>query len=479
MDLRVISIIASKMINCKKKLQTAAFIFLFAVAALSLFSSVVLASETGGAGEAIKAPEFTASGVDGNNFSLSDFAGSPLILHITNIEVPLCIECEESLKGQVEELARLKAMDPAVQIATLNLRKNPYSRDGKSLAEKWWKVNITWPWAEDIEPYAIASKYLDYWNVRGGSSNPTLLLIDKEGNVAGLYHVYRVGEGVLDGVQSAETLHKKLQDVGGPKWKGLEGQSFGQEVTAFGMFGLGILTSLAPCSIALMIAVFSYVLTIRRKDEYLKKSVSTSKEGFMMGIAFTLGMAVVFFVLGLFISQVGLLIRDSTLFDLMAGLIMIILGISNIKPLEEILEPVTSRIRPDRGAYCETKKSLLQRSVEASVALFKHSAFIGAFTLGIFFALGWAPCALSMVLPVLIWLASQNVTPLAGGMMLFIFGVGHGVPIIPIATFSRAVGGRIGEKYVSIGAWTTKFFGVLVIVVGVVYAARYAGFLLW
>lgn len=247
-----------------------------------------------------------------------------------------------------------------------------------------------------------------------------------------------------------------------------------------------------------MIAVFSYVLTVRRKDEYLRKSASTSREGFMIGVAFTFGMAMVFFVLGLFISQVGLFIRDSRIFDLIAGLIMILLGISNIKPLEEIWEPVSERLRSafksrdgradceiDDGADCEDgsgaqpKKSLLERSVEASLVLFKRSAFAGAFTLGIFFALGWAPCALSMVLPVLIWLASQNVTPLAGGMMLFVFGVGHGVPIIPIATFSRAVGGRIGEKYVSVGAWTTKFFGLLVIVVGVVYAARYAGFLLW
>jgi cytochrome c-type biogenesis protein len=468
MDVRVAATLPER-----KRLQSAALVFFFALTGLALFSSPVFAAE------AIKAPEFTAVGVDGKNFTLSDFQGSPLILHITNIEIPLCVECEKSLKGQVEELARLMVIDPSVQIVTLNLRKNPYSQDGKSLAEKWWKVDVTWPWAEDIEPYSIGSIYLDYWNVRGGSSNPTLLLIDKEGNVAGVYHVYRVGEGELDGVQSAEKLYQKLQDVSGSEWKGLDGKVFGQEVSALFMFSAGILTSLAPCSIALMIAVFSYVLTIRRKDEYLRKSGATSKEGFMMGIAFTLGMAAVFFVLGLFISQVGLFIRDARLFDLLAGMIMIILGISNIKPLEEILEPVTSRIRPDRGEYCLTKKSLLQRSVEACVAIFKHSAFVGAFTLGIFFALGWAPCALSMVLPVLIWLASQNVTPLAGGMMLFFFGIGHGVPIIPIATFSRAVGGRIGEKYVSIGKWTTKFFGLLVILVGVVYAARYAGFLLW
>lgn len=481
----------------KGRLQTIALIFLLFSAALSLFTNPVFA-------EGVLAPDFSATGTDGKNFSLSDFRGAPLVLHITNIEVPLCIECEKSLQGQVEELARLMAMDPKVQIVTLNLRKNPYSKDGKSLAEKWWKVNITWPWTEDIEPYTIASKYLDYWNVRGGSSNPTIILIDKDGNVAAVYHVYRVGEGELDGVQKAETLQKELQNLNGTQWIGLEGEDSGKEqetdqregtltswwkkleeevsrkdVSALGMFLLGILTSLAPCSIALMIAVFSYVMTIRRKDEYLQKSTSTSREGFMIGIAFTLGMALVFFVLGLFISQVGLFVRDAKSFDLIAGIIMIILGISNFKSIDEIMEPVTSRIRPNRGEYCETRKSLLQRAVEASIGLFKHSAFIGAFTLGVFFAMGWAPCALSMVMPVLIWLASQDVTPLTGGMMLFIFGIGHGVPIIPIATFSRAVGGRIGDKYVSVGKWTTKFFGLLVIVVGVVYVARYAGFLLW
>jgi len=437
-------------------------------------------AQTPAENSAVIAPDFTATDLDGRTFNLSDFRGEPLVLHITNIEIPLCRECETHLKDQVKELAALKAADPNVQIVTLNLRKNPYSRDGRSLAEGWWKVNITWPWIEDIEPYSVGSKYLDYWNVRGGASNPTILLINKDGEVAGIYHVYRVGEGEVDGVQTAETLSKKLEDLKGSQWKGLEGEISQQNVTALGMFILGIVTSLAPCSIALMIAVFSYVMTVRRKDEYLRKSTSTSKEGFMMGIAFTLGMAAVFFVLGLFISQVGLLIRDARVFDLAAGIIMILLGISNFKPLGEIFAPVTSVFRRNpSGEVHEKGESLIQNSVKNSIGLFKYSAFIGAFSLGVFFALGWAPCALSMVLPVLIWLASQNVTPLMGGMMLFVFGLGHGVPIIPISTFSRTVGGRIGDKYVAIGSWTTKFFGLLVIAVGVVYAARYFGFVLW
>ena len=164
-------------------------------------------------------------------------------------------------------------------------------------------------------------------------------------------------------------------------------------------------------------------------------------------------------------------------FDFAAGTIMVLLGISNFKPLEEILEPVISHIRRDPSR--PPGDSVLHKLINVSIGLFKYSSLIGAFTLGIFFALGWAPCALSMVLPVLIWLASQNITPLAGGLMLFVFGIGHGVPIIPISTFSRTVGGRIGDQYITVGKWTTKFFGLLVIIVGLVYMARYFGYVLW
>lgn len=419
-----------------------------------------------------------AIGQDGRSFSLSQFLGQPVILHITNIEIPLCRECEKSLRGQTEELARLKEIDPSANIITLNLRKNPYSKDGRSLAEGWWRLNISWLWTEDPEPYAIGSKYVDYWNLRGGFSNPTILLIDKQGRVAWVYHVYRVGEGEVDGVQSASTLYENLQELRSSRRRGFAQEVSASEVSAVGMFFLGIVTSLAPCSIALLIAVFSYVLAMRHKDEYLRKSTSTSREGFLMGLAFTLGMGLVFFFIGLFVSQVGFFLRDSRLFDLGAGAMMILLGISNIKPLEEILAPALRMVRRGKNEK-ESQDGLIQRAVETSVGLFKYSSLIGAFALGIFFALGWAPCALSMVFPVLIWLASQDVAPLTGGMMLFIFGLGHGVPIIPISTFSRAVGGRIGDRYVAVGRYTTMLFGLLVMAVGVVYAARYFGYVFW
>lgn len=429
-------------------------------------------------------PDFHVEDQSGDRFSLADFKGEPLILHITNIENPLCIECEESLKSQIEELQKLKEMHPNVTLITLNMRKNPYSKDGKTLAESWWNAKITWRWVEDFDPFPVAGKYIDYWSRENGFANPTIILIDNDGRIAGFYHVYQMGEGQIDGIQDAESLYQKIEQLEDGQWNNaIEREIAAQEVTFLGMFSLGIITSLAPCSLALLIAVFSYLMTThRRKILGPDDDKSSPKDGLMIGIAFTMGMAMVFFFIGLFISNLGIFVRDSRFFDLAAGLLMITLGITSFKPLGEILEPVTSRL-PSFGdedlGDIRNKKTILERLINISMALFKHSAFIGAFTLGVFFALGWAPCAISLVFPVLIWLMSQDISPLTGGLMLFVFGVGHGVPIIPISTFSRTFCGAIGERYISMGKWISGGFGLLIIATGVVFSARYFGYTFW
>ncbi len=438
------------------------------------------------AGGATSAPSFEAIDLDGNSIELGDFDGQALILHITNIETPLCIECEEALKAQVEELQRLKEENSEAEIVTINVRKNPYSKDGRLLAESWWGTDISWPWIEDFDPFPVSGKYIDYWSRGSGFANPTIILVNDRGQISRVYHVYQIGEGMVEGVQTAESLQNAVLDIrnseGGHQTSGI-GSAAAREVTFIGMFGLGIVTSLAPCSLALLIAVFSYLMTShRRKILMPDEGKSSPKEGLLIGVAFTLGMAMVFFVIGLFISNLGIFVRDSRFFDLAAGVLMIMLGITSFKPLDEILEPLTSRLHRQRAVEAEdvrSKKSFMEQFINISVGLFKYSAFVGAFTLGVFFALGWAPCAVSLVFPVLIWLMAQNVSPITGGLMLFVFGVGHGVPIIPISTFSRTFCGAIGERYIALGKWITGGFGFLIIATGVVFAARYFGYTFW
>jgi len=456
-----------------------------------LICAIPLSSVPGQA-EGTEAPDFRANDLDGNEIILGDCQGAPVLLHITNIENPLCRECEKALRNQMSELSILAGKHPGTKIITLNVRKNPYSKDGPTLARQWWGINVTWPWIEDYEPYPITGKYIDYTTLEGGFANPTLVLIDRDGMVSGLYHVYQLGKGEIDGIKSAETLYSSLQE-NGIAFELKEAVS-GQKAGYLGMFVLGMVTSLSPCSVALLLAMFSYVMTARRKEEYLRKSTSASKDGFLIGVAFTFGMAAVFFVVGLFLSDAGVFIRQARFFDLAAGMLMIFLGVNILKPISEIIEPLRSRLSlglkhsealsggVSGGVSGESepkKKRIMEQLVHFSICLFQYSAFIGAFVLGVFFALGWAPCAVSLVFPVLVWLISQDVTPLAGGLMLFVFGVGHGVPVIPIATFSRAVGGKIGEKYILAGKWVTKIFGVAVILIGLVYAVRYIGYKIW
>ena len=447
---------------------------------VALFS---LNSTLGSDQEPIRAPDFSGTTQDGQNFSLSDFQGEVVVLHITNIESPLCIECEKALESQIGELQRLVENKPDVNLVTLNVRKNPYSKDGRTLSESWWGAHVSWIWAEDFEPYRIAARYVDFTNFEGGFSNPTILLIDREGMVVGIYHVYQLGKGMIDGVQDAPTLQAKVEALERGEWVGMEGAVSLQRVTLIGMFGLGIITSFSPCSLALLIAMFSYIMTSRRRKVLSDDEDygSSAREGLWIGIAFTLGMAIVFFVLGLFISNLGVFVRDSRFFDLAAGVLLVVLGINVFKPIGEILEPIKARLPARREEEVEfrEKKGLMERAVNLSIGLFKHSVFIGAFTLGAFFALGWAPCAISLVFPALIWLISQDISALTGGLMLFVFGVGHGVPIIPIATFSRSFGGKLGEDYLAVGSAIVKAFGIMIIATGLVYAARYFGYKLW
>ncbi|MCX8206552.1 MAG: cytochrome c biogenesis CcdA family protein [Methanothrix sp.] len=387
------------------------------------------------------------------------------LLYITNIESPICRECEEVLHAQTAEIARLAAEHPDVDILTINIRKNPYSPNGSSLAVSWWGVNVTWPWMEDFQPYPAAGRYMDYWSSGTGFSNPTIIILNSDGDVVRVYRVYQIGRGLIDGVQSSEKLYADLKSADEKSSGWLSVSSAG--TSAIGMFALGIMTSLSPCSVALLAALFSYILSRKRREG----SAGDYREGLAIGLSFTIGMAAVFFVIGLFVSQLGIFMRSSRFFDLAAGVLLIVLGMNSISPLGEIVGSIFS--------FRRSEKSYLERAINISLRIFEQSSMLGAFFLGAFFSLGWAPCAISLVFPVIIWLLSQEVSPLGGGIMLFIFGLGHGVPVIPMAALSRSAAAKIADRYISAGGYITKIFGLLVITLGVLFAARYFGYALW
>ena len=116
----------------KKLLAAIIGVFIIFILVLAFFPSI---SETGQF--VIKpASDFIAVDENGIEFSLSDYRGNVTLIHITGLETPLCIECEEEMIGQLEQLEILSKLNDDVKIITINIRKNPYSTTGKSIAEQ-------------------------------------------------------------------------------------------------------------------------------------------------------------------------------------------------------------------------------------------------------------------------------------------------------------------------------------------------------
>jgi len=415
------------------------------------------------------AENFTTTDVEGTTFNLSDYTGNVVVLHITGLETPLCIECLEEMKGQIIELEKLSQSSQNVTIITINKRVNPSSDNGKVMAERDFGVNVSWHWVEDFSPYPITSLFYNYFTVEGAFSNPTIVLIDADQNLVGVYHVYCMGKGKIDDIQTADSLSQDVSEILDGKWEEFRGRNYNNELTFIGIFSLGILTALSPCSIALLVAMISYVGSLQKQDE--KSSTKKySLQGFWIGVVFTLGMAFVFFIFGLILSSVGIFIEASTIFYLVAGIILVLLGINVFKPLKELL------VRQSRSGK---SSSVMMKGQNIFSKLSAKSIYLGAFFLGILFSIGWAPCALSLMMPVFILTLSQKISILTGGLLLFVFGLGHGVPIIPLCAATSGIRGKLGNKYVTAGKWMQRVFGVIIISIGIIMAIRFWGITFW
>lgn len=448
-------------------------VFLVSAAVLFLFAGQGQVA----AGEPEPAPDFLAVGSEGQEVRLSQFRGKVLILHFTQLENPLCLECESYMIGQLEELQSASELSGGeVSILTVNIRKNPYSEAGWSMAESYYGLGISWTWVEDLEPYPASRDYLRYWELDGAFSNPSLVMIDEEGLVVGVYHVYAIGRGSVDGVRSAESLLQDAQDIASGDWEvRLQGTGQGGSVTYGGMFLLGVLTSFSPCSIGLLIAMISYIGTLH-EGKQPEKRMGRALRGTWIGLAFTLGMAMVFFVIGLFVSYLGVFVQASQLFYLISGLLLVFLGLRalDIPPFD-----FTWSGRDSKNAGGRPRWSFMEAGRKGILGLGKRSTFLAAFALGVLFSVGWAPCALTLVFPVIVLLMTQSIALLTGGLLMLAFGLGHGLVVVPFCAATGEFKGRLSQRYVSAARYIKWGFGLAIVLIGIIFALRYFGLGLW
>ena len=169
----------------------------------------------------------------------------------------------------------------------------------------------------------------------------------------------------------------------------------------------------------------------------------------------------------------------STLVFLIAGAMLVVLGLNMLFPMTTRLRQMLGMLRSDgTGVACEVPDAD-GRTIGRIQALGERSPDLAGLLLGVLFSVGWAPCALSLTLPVMILLATQDVSMWMGGLMMLAFGLGHGAAIIPFCAATGEIRSAVGNKYARAAIWIQRAFAVAVVFLGILFMARFVGFNLW
>jgi cytochrome c-type biogenesis protein len=171
----------------------------------------------------------------------------------------------------------------------------------------------------------------------------------------------------------------------------------------------GMISFASPCVLPLVPAYLGFI-TGRSADELQNARGKARVTIVTQGLAFVLGLAVIFALLGASASVLGqtLLQNQERLYQV-GGVLVVIFGLQML------------------GI---TRIPLLARTMRvAEVTPNVQRSHVGALVMGLAFGAGWTPCV-GPFLAGLLGLASQQETVGAGVLLLLIYALGLGVPFL-------------------------------------------------
>ena len=208
--------------------------------------------------------------------------------------------------------------------------------------------------------------------------------------------------------------------------------TFGQALTAGNTATLplalagGVIAGLNPCCLALYPAAVGACCSAQAQ---------TIKRPFGNAVAFVLGVAVAVATLGVLAAYIGRVAAIGTPVKYGIALIPILMGVHRLGWVRLALPPATA-LRSGMG---------------------------GAFGTGLLLSLVIGPCGTPVLASVLSYAAYQQSFAF-GGLLLFLYGVGIGLPLVLVGT---AAGGALNRlERGRIGRWIDPAVGAMLILLG-------------
>lgn len=195
----------------------------------------------------------------------------------------------------------------------------------------------------------------------------------------------------------------------------------------------GVITSISPCMISMVPLMVGYIGGFGETSRL---------KGFMMSLSFILGLSVTFAVLGVSAALLGRIfgqVGDAWLYII--AVVAIVMGLQLLGVIN-ISFPTLSKM-PVRGGGMGT-----------------------SFLMGLLFGLVASPCA-TPVLAVIVAFVAAKGQVWYGGALLFTYGLGHGLPLLVVGTFTAVL-----KSYTGFQRWAryvTYASGVLLMLFGLYF----------
>ena len=166
----------------------------------------------------------------------------------------------------------------------------------------------------------------------------------------------------------------------------------------------GILTFISPCLLPMLPVYVSY-FTGGSKDGDKQRTVLFNSVGFVLGFT------IIFVIIGAFAASAGMFfLRFGRVVDVVTGLVVVLFGLNYMGVLK-------------LGLFNFSNRKL------SSGVLAKPLNFSSAFIFGAIFSIAWTPCVGAFLGAALVR-ASQSGSVLEGMLMLFVYAMGLGIPLI-------------------------------------------------
>jgi cytochrome c biogenesis protein CcdA len=208
-----------------------------------------------------------------------------------------------------------------------------------------------------------------------------------------------------------------------------------------GTYGLGyvagILTTLSPCVLPLVPIVVATALAAHRLGPY----------------ALALGLTISFAAVGIFVAALGASLGlDQELFRNMAAIVLIALGILLLSTRLQERVAVTA--------------SGLSAAGDGFITRLNPDGLAGQFIIGLVLGVVWSPCV-GPTLGAATTLASQGQNLAQISLLMAIFGLGAGTPLVALGSVSRATMIRLRSGMLSAGKLGKSILGFILVLLGI------------